>query len=315
MVVKHTNATPTGTNLFQVLYATPAVIGQIQNALAAVNSAFNVAAGAGRLRGWAPDRSGRRTLQEVVVGNADLPGGETFVTCNANMWHLMGVYRAGGFQRTPNTRLASPVNGRTEFESYNNTAAGMTAVRRQITGQVNVADARTSYQGMWGFVKRFKSWWYGINQYAAPEIAEGIGIIRSDAGGAGQTHFAGVIAKSGHDSVMLENYAGNPGTLARPAGLHDRINPNWYFRMFGPVKRHWFAADEDQTFYGEHLRLGEYGPSPLVVRVSSSPGPPPGAPAPPAAAPALLAGAGAGVAALAPAPVVVAAPAAHPHAL
>jgi hypothetical protein len=51
-------------------------------------------------------------------------------------------------------------------------------------------------------------------------------------------------------------------------GLPARPNPNWYFRMFGPVKKYWFSTD-DQTFYGEHLRLGEYGPSPTVVHVTS----------------------------------------------
>jgi len=78
-----------------------------------------------------------------------------------------------------------------------------------------------------------------------------------------------VIGKSGHDSVMLENYAGNPGGGPAGNGLEGMANPNWYVRMFGPVKKYWIAPTEDQTFYGEHLRLKEFGRAPMVVRVTS----------------------------------------------
>ena len=62
-----------------------------------------------------------------------------------------------------------------------------------------------NYEEMWGWVKDWKSWWYGINQYASPEIGEGIGIFTSGTSGrSGTAHFAGVIGKSGHDAFMLE---------------------------------------------------------------------------------------------------------------
>ena len=268
MAVKHTVATPEGTNAYQVLYATRPLIAQIQANLARVNSAFQAAEGGTTLRGPAPNGTGMRTLYEVVVTNTELAAGCTFESCNANMWHYMGVYRNRAFPRTPYTRFASPVGGRTEYASRDDTAPGVKAAREAITGVRGADEGRRIYQGMWGWTRNWYAWWYGINQYAAPGMAEGIGIFRMDTRGAGQAHFAAVVAKSGDDTVMIENYAGNPGSLAAIGGLPARPNPNWYFRMFGPVKKYWFSTD-DQTFYGDHLRLGEYGPSPMVVHFTA----------------------------------------------
>ena len=112
----------------------------------------------------------------------------------------------------------------------------------------------------------------GANQYSSPDVGEAYGIFQV---GGTQVHFAPVIAKSGADHVTLENYAGNPGSSPSPVtmGTSSRppVNPNWFFRMLGPVKKHTFKADEDQTFWGEHRRIeaANYGTKPLVVTMGS----------------------------------------------
>jgi hypothetical protein len=269
MAVKDTPVTPQGTTQFQDFYATPALIQRMQGTLNHLNSGFTVAQGVNTLTGPSPDGSGNRTLYEVVITNLEL-NNRTFENCNANMWHLMGVYRNNAWPRTPYTRFASSVSGQLEIASKDDTGAGMKALRSQMTGATTTAEARRSYEQMWNRVKDWKSWWYGINQYALPEMGEGIGIFTAGTSGqSGGAHFAGVISKSGHDNVMLENYAGNPGGGPNGLGVPGLANPNWYVRMFGPVKKYWLAPTEDQTFYGEHLRLNEYGQAPMVVRVTS----------------------------------------------
>ena len=100
------------------------------------------------------------------------------------------------------------------------------------------------------------------------------GLGRVMAGGAGgrsgMGHFAPVVAKSGSDSVTLENDVRQTAGQVR-AQIGD-LNPNWYMRMFGPVKRHLFSANEDQTFWGEAKKneSADYGDRPLVGRLGSA---------------------------------------------
>jgi len=56
--------------------------------------------------------------------------------------------------------------------------------------------------------------------------------------------------------------------------LNANINPNWFLRMFGPFIKRVLKSNIDQTFYGEHLKLyglgeQEYGPTPMVVHITS----------------------------------------------
>lgn len=266
MAVKHTPVTPLGTNEFQVLYATKDLIREIQTALKAVKSVFKVERKSSTLKGPAPDGSGIMKLYEVEITNQEIPGGCTFQVCNANMFHLMGAYRKRKFKRTPYTYFESPVGGQQEISSQHTMSEGMKAVLEEMTGEKG-REGRQIYEGIKKKEKNRQALLYGINQYASPEIGEGIGIFSAHGGSDGEGHFAGVIAKSGHDIVLIENYVGNPGGT-NMQGMGD-INPNWYLRMFGPLKRRRFRRDIDQTFYGENLLLNEYGPTPLVARFTS----------------------------------------------
>jgi hypothetical protein len=84
-------------------------------------------------------------------------------------------------------------------------------------------------------------------------------------------HFAPVIAKSGDDRVTLENDVSQKEGRVRGT-LPDFVSPNWYIRMFGPVKQHWWGK-EDQTFWGQAKKheSGDYGNKPLVTTLGSQP--------------------------------------------
>jgi hypothetical protein len=275
MAVKDTPVTPKGTSDYQELYASPALIRQIKTNLKNLGSAFKVKQGTETLRGPAPNswrifRWWKKVLYRVQITNRDIPDNCTFEACNANMWHLMGVVRSGeGQKRVPYTQFESQVGGQLLIESLEDTGIGMKTVRDQITG-LTQGESRKAYRGLDPEEQEQVSRRYGINQYASPKIGEGLGIFSTNDS---EAHFAGVIAKSGNDIVVLENYAGNPGGVEIES-VKGKVNPNWFLRMFGPVKKYWFAENENQTFHGEHVRLHEggqheYGGTPIVVRVTS----------------------------------------------
>jgi hypothetical protein len=75
-------------------------------------------------------------------------------------------------------------------------------------------------------------------------------------------HFAAVVARSGNDTVTMENYArGGEGTLGNVGA-----DPRWYFQMYG--------GGEGQSFHEASIRSGGFAnPMTMVLQAPPPPGP------------------------------------------
>jgi hypothetical protein len=273
---------------YQEFYATSELIAEIQLRLWKQSSGYQVERGTKTLRGRAPDGSGDRTLYQVIVKSKDLANQALEMRapeiCNVNMMFLMGAYRrfdekgnATQRPRKPYTRFASPVNESRDVHigTGRDTDAGAKSLRAHLLGaepgKIGLGGQYDQFfKDMTDEERRQIAEQYGINQYAAPEIGEGIGIVELGKGGT-HFHFAGVIARSGQDIVTLENYAGN-AAYGNGTKLNYRgSNEFWFYRMYGPVKQ---QGAEDQTFYGQNKgrmlnNSLEFGRFPMVIRVRS----------------------------------------------
>jgi hypothetical protein len=283
MAVKHVEGTPSNTPDFQTFYATPGIIASSQAALTATGSAFTIAAGGNAMQGRAPgDRHApQQTLVDAVVTNNDLArigkGGHTFNACTANLSNFLGVLRGTPGDNTKLDRLRDVelrLSGSLDHDNKSvrigeDLGQAMVQARQIVTGQDTSGAARDAYNAMKESMRKQIAAQYGIDEGAVPDVGQGFGIIQGGKGGnSGMGHFAPVIAASGADRVTLENDVSQ--TQGREKQAIGQINPHWYFRMFGPVKEHWWGK-EDQTFWGEARKYekGEYGDRPLVAVLGS----------------------------------------------
>lgn len=283
MAVKHVDGAPKNSPDYQVFFATGEIIASSQQALTAVGSAFTIAQGHETLVGRAPGdrRAPSRTLHRAVTANTDLArigkGSHTFNVCSANLSNFLGALRGlpGDDTKLERRRdvelklVGSLDHDRQSVVIGEDLDVAMKEARKIVTGKEENGPARDAYDTLEESMRKQISAQYGIDEGAVTDVGQGFGIIRGGTGGRdGMGHFAPVIAVSGQDRVTLENDVQQ--TLGREKHAIGEINPNWYFRMFGPVKKHWYG-DEDQTFWGEakkHER-GEYGDRPLVATLGS----------------------------------------------
>ncbi len=288
MAVKHINGAPSNTNAYQEFYATPAVLQHSANVLQQIDSAFTLAQGGATLVGTKPNskwdkwRRNYKTLYRADISNQDLArtgrADHTFNACSANTSNFLGVLRSepGDPNRLEQRRnIILKLEGAIDHNNQQinvgeDIGAALIEARKIVTGENVSSEAKDAYNDMWESMRRWISWRYGVNESAVPDVGEAWAIMQGGQGGrSGMGHFAPVIAKSGHDSVTLENDVSQVTGQVR-ATIGD-LNPNWYMRMFGPVKRHWFSANEDQTFWGEAKKheSADYGDRPLVGRIGS----------------------------------------------
>ncbi|MBK9686073.1 MAG: hypothetical protein IPO59_23375 [Betaproteobacteria bacterium] len=285
MAVKHINGAPKNSPDYQDFYATADIIQGSQQALTATGSAFSIAQGGGTLIGSAPGvkNAPALTLHQAATANQDLArigkGSHTFNACSYNMHNFLGVLRSmpGNADLLERRRdIVLKLEG-TLDHAQKSVVTGeqldvaMIEARRIATGSASNGEARDRYNTMKESMRKQISAQYGIDESALPEVGQGFGIIRGGQGGRdGMGHFAPVLAVSGQDRVTLENDVGQ--TEGREKQAVGQINPNWYFRMFGPVKKHWYG-NEDQTFWGEAKKheKADYGDKPLVATLGSRP--------------------------------------------
>jgi hypothetical protein len=281
MAVIHNTGAPSNTAAFQTFFATPAVIAASAQALAKAGSAFTIAPGPQTLIGSAPGskKAAQQTLVKAVTANQDLAridrAGYTFNACSANLHNFLGILRSmpGDPQKLERRRdVVLKLQGSLDHDRKavvigEDLSIAMLEARKIATGEDGTGASRQAYEGMKESMRKQVSKQYGIDEYAMPDVGEGFGINRGGAGGRdGMGHFAPVIAQSGDDRVTLEN------DVSQKAGQEKQkigeINPMWYFRMFGPVKK-----KEDQTFWGEAKKYesADYGDRPLVTALGSAP--------------------------------------------
>lgn len=284
MAVKHIDGTPKDSADHQVFFATGDVIANSQQALAATGSAFTIDQGNSTIVGPPPgdQHAPARTLYRAVTTNTDLArigkGDQTFNVCSANLSNFLGVLRSVPADSTKLEQRRDVVlklvgsldHAQQSVVVGEDLGVAMTEARKIVTGEQTTGRAREAYHALKESMRKQISTQYGIDERALPDVGQGFGIIQGGKGGrSGMGHFAPVIAVSGHDRVTLENDVGQ--TVGRERHPVGQTNPNWYFRMFGPVKKRWHG-DEDQTFWGEakqHER-GEYGDRPLVATLGSN---------------------------------------------
>ena len=284
MAVKHINGAPSNTDAYQSFYATPGVIQASSQALAVAGSAFTIAQGTDTMVGKAPGTRGapQTTLYKAETSNQDLEpegrGDQTFNVCSGNLSNFLGILRRlqtgdEGLERRRD--LILKLQGTLDHEKRSvvighDPGLAMAEARRISMGKETNSEAREAYNALEESMRKQISVQYGIDEHAVPDVGEGWGIMTGGKGG-GMGHFAPVIAKSGEDRVTLENDVGQTAGKTRWGSLPGQeTNPHWYFRMFGPVKKHWYGK-EDQTFWGEAKKheSGEYGDKPLVATLGS----------------------------------------------
>ena len=285
MAVIHNDGAPSDTKAFQTFYATPAVIQSSAVALAKAGSAFSIAPGAKTIVGRAPGdkKAQAQTLVSADTTNQDLArigkGDFTFNACSANLHNFIGILRSmpGDPQKLERRRdVILKLQGSLDHDKKSvrvgeDLSVAMLEARKIATGQDGTGSSRQAYEGMKESMRKKVSEQYGIDEYALPDVGEGFGISRGGKGGRdGMGHFAPVIAQSGNDRVTLEN------DVSQKAGQEKQkigeINPMWYFRMFGTIKKTW-SGTEDQTFWGEAKKFEskDYGDRPLVTHLGSAP--------------------------------------------
>jgi hypothetical protein len=283
MAVKHGNGVPSNTRDFQVFYALSAILQQSAHALAQTGSAFTIAAGNDTIVGSAPNQknAAQQTLNKAVVANQDLArigkGDFAFNACSANLSNFLGVLRSmpnDALKLERKRDLITKLEGSLDHDKKainvgENLTDAMIEARQVVTGTNAVGASRQAYDNMKESMRKQVAEQYGIDEHALPDVGEGFGIIQSGKGGRqGMGHFAPVVAKSGYDRVTLENDVSQ--TQGREKPKIGDINPNWYMRMFGTVKKHWYGND-DQTFWGEAKKFekDDFGDRPLVAAIGS----------------------------------------------
>jgi hypothetical protein len=261
------------------MFATQGIIKTAADTMLSQGSMYTVAPGGQTVEGKVPNQpSMRRTLVEVVPTNLKTQAsGDDLTTTEACSTHGQEVMGAGARQGVhPNSAGVEAVVGG-EGKRWDRTSLGgdlgiVHALRDQMSGhqkrevsgeeeqRQETTRSERSYERMGKGLRKERAEQLGINQYAAPKVGEGIAVynVVSRLKKGFPMHFAAVIAKSGGDYVTFENYAKEePGEgVKNPRAEGDTIDASnaWYFRMYGPPKR-----DDDQSFYGEHVKMGEQG--------------------------------------------------------
>ena len=237
--------------------------------LEAQGSEVRLEAGAGTLRGKAPDGLGQGpdlALSRVILTEAD---GSRPVTltgdCGVAAYEVMG----GADEGHLGAAVARSPDGQehaTDPHPYQNGEAAEVGtvqvwfreILRMAFGDLPLEELIARYEAQPPEERAAFERQWGINQHAVPEIGEAVSI-----GGHQDSpsyayppegepfyhwHFAACVLKSGHDYITLENYAGNDPK-------------QWYFSMFGP-------AQHGQSFYQQESPSGAFGSETmgLVVR-------------------------------------------------
>jgi len=122
------------------------------------------------------------------------------------------------------------------------------------TDAVSTTDARNTYATLTTAERRRYARQFGMNEYAMPQVGEGIEALRAFGNFTGfPMHFAGVVARSGNDYITLENWA--KSAPEREHGDTLTASSAWYFRMYGILKTG-IIWDDDQSYSGEHAAEG-----------------------------------------------------------
>ena len=247
----------------QEFYATPDVAQASSGKLGELQSAYDIALGAA----LDPQTTGGLTLHRVIVSNKVLGdpgqhGNATPLNCDDNTRQFLGVNTfTPEDQDTP--QLGATLNEKTglfkredvdvEITPNENFDKARSRATGAMTGKKSRDEANQRYGAMSEKAKDKQAEKVGINQHARAGLGGAYGVW-----GKSGRHFAPILAASGGDEVALEAHVHQKTTLGPAAheiapGDKEDYNPEWYFQMYGPVKKdHKGKVVDDQTFYGQH---------------------------------------------------------------
>lgn len=275
----------------KLLYATSSVINAARTKLENVESPYTVARDSDdSIRLAIPGSGGifkrkqYQTLYRVVPHDTRKEGEEssgtaikTIEACSAHGLDFMGV----GINSKEQARSNREAKIQAGSQDVTNVGSFLAAGRNDLAArdliQTAIArlelkldddapnpersQAKAIYQGLSEKKRNQYAQMFGINQYADPEVGEGIESLRAAGEGAQGSfpmHFAPVIAKSGSDYVTFENFA--RALEDRTEGDTDSASSQWFFRMYGAYKKgKGLSKDDDQTYYGQHAKEGSIG--------------------------------------------------------
>jgi hypothetical protein len=267
----------------KLMYATADVIASAQGALAAAESPYTLTAGSEVIRGRAPGSRTGPVLTLVRADPTDLRSGKsgseltTIEACSGHGLDAMGVGVDASAQKQSGHKAMIDTGGGTSVRNTGSSAH----VESDLTAQATIlqkiaktekglpldgpdltrAEAKSIYMNLSEKKRTAYAKQYGMNQYASPEVGEGIESMRVHTEGTKHAtptgfpmHFAPVVAKTGGDYVAMENFAKN--SSERTGGDTATASKAWYFRMYGPFKE---DTGEDQSYYGQHAEEGSIG--------------------------------------------------------
>jgi hypothetical protein len=273
-------------------YAHPSVISASNSQLTSINSGFRLVQKSETIEVKIPHQiihnktqTLHRAIPKNVVDNSEGNAMETYEDCGTQAGMVMGfntyddvgmnsamVQGLDNAQEVGKERGVKYANGQNFLpHSQANKMGGKVSefvvdaqveTRKRLTG--SNTDARALYEKMSLKDIQKASKQLGVNQFAKADVGESYVIKRT--GDRDKTksnkwdyHWGGVVATSGEDRVTLENHG-------RSQTAKDMDSQEWYIRMYGPLKQSLFSKD-DQTYHGENQRSGDYGDTPLTLRV------------------------------------------------
>ncbi len=250
------------------MWAATDVIAASDMQLMAQKSPFSLTIGSSKIKGKVPGKKGAQVeLSEVTPINYENGSqGDTMRTieaCSSHGQQLMGsgMNQGSHSMETGMAAVTEGPNGEEErrYDKRGGTGNGrtdtniMADLRGEMSGK-SKEEGEKGYKNMSDKRRKEKAKELGINQYAEPEVGEGLAVYAavSELKKSFPMHFVPVVAKSGGDYVTLENYA--KSVTERKPGDTTLSSNDWYFKMFGPAKK-----GDDQSFYGENVKQGDYG--------------------------------------------------------
>ena len=223
---------------------------------------------------WADCGRSARDVMGAGKGEGGMKGGA--MTAVYNKARKAGFFeKMGNLFKTGSWDSDLEIMEEKETKAYNPTAMKQEILTDLLGGTYKEAIAK--YEGMSPKERQAFEQKAGINRYAAPEVGEGYTMAshgdaykavtdrdkafdaRNNKTGAmgpdglvdeWNFHWAAVVAKSGGDTVSLENYA---------TGVPEEKNGDWEHQMYG--------SKPGQTFWDQHKDTKQHGDDPFAFRV------------------------------------------------
>jgi len=198
-----------------------------------------------------PGKAATSTLKKFRMVNR-VGGGEASLVddCGGANQQILGSETAGyeSFVGVNQRGTTEEYTAASKYEADDNAAGGLVSTTERMSGEIYIRIFLREYKKTLSRVDALKAWdalpkatkdslskKYGINQFAAPKVGQGVTIgSERDMPGASENgynfHFGFNLMASGHDYITLEDY--------------DSSGVKYYFDMYGPESKKQSWAQE-----------------------------------------------------------------------